>query len=90
LYKFNEELIMLGQSASTLNNPIFVYEVTGLHGNESACQVRNSNTLMNVPLNRMNEAMQQIASSGGKIVSIRPLVGAGAPAAEQSTAKSDN
>ncbi len=73
---------MLGQSAfsasATAGNRIFVYEVTGLQQNEvtTQCdyQIRTSaSTFMQVPLNRMNQSMQRIVNSGGKIVSIRPL-----------------
>jgi phycocyanin-associated, rod len=73
---------MLGQSAfsasATVGNRIFVYEVTGLQQNEVTAQcdyqIRTSgSTFMQVPLNRMNQAMQRIVNSGGKIVSIRPL-----------------
>ncbi len=75
---------MLGQSAfargsnATSGNRIFVYEVTGWQQNEvtTKCdyQIRtSSSTFMQVPLNRMNQAMQRVLNSGGKIVSIRPL-----------------
>jgi phycocyanin-associated, rod len=75
---------MLGQSSffrgagSTADNRIFVYEVTGLQQNEVTTQCdyqirQGGNTLIQVPLNRMNEAMQRVVNSGGKIVSIRTL-----------------
>lgn len=73
---------MLGQLAfsasAAAGNRIFVYEVTGLQQNEVMTQcdypIRTSaSTFMQVPLNRMNQAMQRIVNSGGKIVSIRPL-----------------
>jgi phycocyanin-associated, rod len=75
---------MLGQSSfsrgagSTAADRIFVYEVTGLQQNEVTTQCdyqirQGGNTLLQVPLNRMNEAMQRVVNSGGKIVSIRPL-----------------
>ncbi len=73
---------MLGQLAfsasAAAGNRIFVYEVAGLQQNEvtKQCdyQIRTSaSTFMQVPLNRMNQAMQRIVNSGGKIISIRPL-----------------
>jgi sulfite reductase alpha subunit-like flavoprotein len=73
---------MLGQSSfsrgSTAGDRIFVYEVTGLQQNEVTTQCdyqirQGGNTLLQVPLHRMNEAMQRVVNSGGKIVSIRPL-----------------
>jgi sulfite reductase alpha subunit-like flavoprotein len=75
---------MLGQSSfsrgagTTASDRIFVYEVTRLKQNAATTQCdyqirQGGNTLLQVPLNRMNEAMQRVVNSGGKIVSIRPL-----------------
>jgi phycocyanin-associated, rod len=74
---------MLGQSAFTrgsssiANSRIFVYEVTGLQQSkltaQSNLQIRTSaNTFIQVPYNRMNEQMRQIARMGGKIINIYP------------------
>jgi phycocyanin-associated, rod len=78
---------MLGQfgatvsSSSSSEDRIFIYEVAGLRQNDrtdrNAYSVRNSsNTLIQVPINRMNEEMQRIARLGGKIVGIHPLTSA--------------
>ncbi len=75
---------MLGQSAFSRStggisgDRIFVYEVTGLQQNAVTNQYdyqirQGGNTLLQVPLSRMNEAMQRVVNSGGKIVSIRAL-----------------
>lgn len=75
---------MLGQfgatvsSSSSSEDRIFIYEVAGLRQNDNtdrnAYSVRNSsNTLIQVPLKRMNEEMQRITRLGGKIVAIHPL-----------------
>jgi hypothetical protein len=66
-----------------------IYEVAGLQQNavtnQQDRQIRNSsNTFVQVPLDRMNETMQQITKLGGKIVSIHPLDGA-SPSAEADT-----
>jgi ferredoxin--NADP+ reductase len=57
---------------------IFLYEVVGLRQNaetdKAAYPIRRSgSTLITVPYNGMNEAMQRISRLGGTIVSIRPL-----------------
>jgi hypothetical protein len=73
---------MLGQSAltrgseSSLDNRVFVYEVTGLKQNDESennnYAVRNSSSVfISVPYNRMNEEMRRISRLGGQIVSIR-------------------
>jgi sulfite reductase alpha subunit-like flavoprotein len=72
---------MLGQ---TLDNRIFVYEVTGLRQNNrtdlNTYPVRNSgSTFIQVPLNRMNEEMRRITRLGGTIVTISPLAEVSAP-----------
>lgn len=73
---------MLGQYAistsSTLDNRMFVYELTGLSENEVTFSqqypIRTSHTqYIQVPFHRMGEAMQRIALLGGKIVNIQPL-----------------
>jgi phycocyanin-associated, rod len=75
---------MLGQfgatvsSSSSSEDRIFIYEVAGLRQNDrtdrNVYSVRNSsNTLIQVPLNRMNEQMRRITMLGGKIVAIHPL-----------------
>lgn len=69
---------LIGNSVSSSNNRIFVYEVEGLRQNEQTenynYPVRNSSTiLIQVPYHRMNQEMQRITRSGGKIVNIRPL-----------------
>lgn len=75
---------MLGQSVftrstnSSANDRIFVYEVSGLRQNKetnrASYPVRNSsNEFIQVPFNRMNEAMRRITLLGGHIVSIQTL-----------------
>ncbi len=73
---------MLGQrtmsGTSTVDNRIFLYEVTGLSQNEVTAQsrlpIRSSNShFLQVPFHRMNEEMQRIVRLGGEIVDIRPL-----------------
>lgn len=73
---------MLGQratsAASSVDNRIFVYEVTGLTPNEAISgqrpPVRSSqNQTFQVPFHRMNKEMQRITRLGGEIVSISPL-----------------
>ena len=73
---------MLGQYASsassTLDNRMYVYELTGLSENEITSDhqapLRTSHTqFLQVPFHRMNEEMQRITMLGGKIVNIRPL-----------------
>jgi phycocyanin-associated, rod len=74
---------MLGQSvqirgsASSAENRLFVYEVTGLRQNDATTNhlyaVRNSScTYIQVPYSRMNEEMRRITRLGGTIVRIRP------------------
>ncbi|ESA32512.1 allophycocyanin linker domain protein [Leptolyngbya sp. Heron Island J] len=81
---------MLGQyatsTASSLDNRMFVYELTGLSENEvtvSHCSpIRTSHTqLIQVPFHRMGEEMRRITLLGGKIVDIRLL---GSPQATSS------
>jgi phycocyanin-associated, rod len=75
---------MLGQSSisrassASTDNQIFIYEVAGLQQNA----VTNSNTFMQVPLDRMNETMRRITRLGGKIVSIRSLAQGAAPSVQ--------
>ncbi|MEM9944603.1 MAG: phycobilisome linker polypeptide [Cyanobacteria bacterium P01_D01_bin.36] len=72
---------MLGQNAAratSLDNRIFVYEVTGLQQNEvtqyQETPIRSSSTQqIQVPFHRMNEEMQRILMMGGKIVNISSL-----------------
>ncbi|MEM9809410.1 MAG: phycobilisome linker polypeptide [Cyanobacteria bacterium P01_D01_bin.56] len=73
---------MLGQyatsSISSAGSRVFVYEVSGLAQNEVTTShkspIRSSeNQFIQVPFNRMNEAMRWITLLGGKIVSIRQL-----------------
>lgn len=73
---------MLGQfatsAASSVDNRIFVYEVTGLHQNDRTDRqqspIRSSeNQFFQVPFHRMNEEMQRITMLGGSIVNISPL-----------------
>jgi ferredoxin--NADP+ reductase len=61
---------------SAANNRLFVYEVVGLRDMQSsAINIRKSGTtFITVAYARMNQEMRRIASLGGKIVSIRPLV----------------
>lgn len=68
---------LVGNSVSSQNNRVFVYEVEGLRQNSQtenqSYPVRNSSTiLIQVPYNRMNEEMRRITRLGGKIVNIRP------------------
>ncbi len=72
--------LISGRSNSPSKNRIFVYEVSGLKQNEqndrNNYQLRSSSSvLIQVPYNRMNEAMLRIGRMGGKIVNIRPLDG---------------
>lgn len=75
---------MLGQSlltrasSSTIDNRMFVYEVTGLRQNEETQKatypVRNSSSIfIHVPYSRMNKEMRRLTLLGGKIVNIRSL-----------------
>ncbi|MGB3787528.1 MAG: phycobilisome linker polypeptide [Phormidesmis sp.] len=69
---------MLGQSASGVDNRIFVYEVTGLSQNEMTARRRSpirssQNQVFQVPFSRMNEEMRRITMLGGEIVNIKPL-----------------
>lgn len=75
---------MLGQSAltraswSTVDNRIFVYEVTELRQNDqterASYSVRNSSSVfIQVPFSRMNDEMRRITRLGGKIINIYPL-----------------
>ncbi len=57
---------------------VFRYEVIGLRQSDGNDRMgypirRSGSFFINVPYNRMNEAMQQITRMGGKIVSILPL-----------------
>lgn len=85
---------MLGQyatsAASSADNRMFVYELTGLCENEVTFNhrspIRKSHIqTIQVPFHRMNEEMQRIALLGGKIVNIRPLGGSKAEASASST-----
>lgn len=65
-------------SVSSLDNRIFVYEVTGLRQNEVTVRnqspIRSSDSQsIQVPFNRMSEMMRSITLLGGKITDIRPL-----------------
>ncbi|MBE9077439.1 ferredoxin-NADP reductase [Romeria aff. gracilis LEGE 07310] len=65
---------------STANSRLYVYEIEGLGQNGEASNLnvpirRSGNMFLTVPYNRMNQEMKRIAKLGGKIVSIRPLVG---------------
>jgi phycocyanin-associated, rod len=71
---------MLGRSilasSATSDNRMFIYEVEGLRQSgqtdQNSCTIRKSSTdVMQVPFNRMNEAMQRINRLGGKIIAIR-------------------
>lgn len=73
---------MLGQSAtsvaSSVDNRIFVYEVTGLSQNEMTARQRSpirssQNQFFQVPFHRMNQEMRRITMLGGEILSISPL-----------------
>ncbi|EDX85821.1 CpcD/allophycocyanin linker domain protein [Synechococcus sp. PCC 7335] len=73
---------MLGQSAtstaSSVDNRIFVYEVTGLSQNELTARQRSpirssQNQFVQVPFHRMNQEMRRITMLGGEIVRILPL-----------------
>ncbi|NEP18874.1 MAG: phycobilisome linker polypeptide [Leptolyngbya sp. SIO4C1] len=86
---------MLGQcatsGATSSENRIFVYEVTGLRQNEVTASrqspIRSSHRhLIQVPFHRMGEEMRRITMLGGKVVNIRPLA---ASEAEPSTAAPD-
>ena len=81
---------MLGQyatsTASSLDNRMFVYELTGLSENEvtltQSSPIRTSHTqLIQVPFHRMSEEMRRITLLGGKIVNIRPLASSQATSA---------
>lgn len=64
-----------GSSGSSSQNRFFTFEVTGLrqYGSGSSTPIRQSGaTLMTVPYSRMSQVMKQIASMGGKILSIKP------------------
>jgi ferredoxin--NADP+ reductase len=66
-------------AASSVSNTesdsrIFRYEIVGLHQNGASYPIRRSgSTFITAPYSRMNQIMKQIASMGGKIVSIKPL-----------------
>ncbi|MEL6319069.1 MAG: phycobilisome linker polypeptide [Cyanobacteria bacterium J06626_14] len=73
---------MLGQRAtspsSSLDNRIFVYEISGLQQNEVTVShqspIRSSDRqYLQVPFHRMSEEMKRINLLGGKITDIRPL-----------------
>jgi ferredoxin--NADP+ reductase len=69
---------------SAANNRLFIYEVIGLRDNPSADRandnIRSSgSTFITVPYRRMNQEMRRIASLGGKILSIRPLMSSSEP-----------
>ena len=90
---------MLGQyatsTASSLDNRMFVYELTGLSENEvtitQSSPIRTSHTqLIQVPFHRRGEEMRRITLLGGKIVNIRPLGSAqGTSAAAEVSAAED-
>ncbi len=86
---------MLGQSAltrgsaSSAENRMFIYEVTGMRQNDQTDQngyaIRNSgSTFISVAYNRMNDEMRRITRMGGQIVAIH--AGDSQPAASQSKA----
>lgn len=88
---------MLGQCAtstgSTVDNRIFVYEVTGLSQNDSTARleapIRSSqNQFFQVPFHRMNDEMRRITMLGGEIVNIAPL--GENPASHQSSPSSQD
>jgi ferredoxin--NADP+ reductase len=65
-------------SNTAYGSRLFIYEVEGLRqdqqSNPVGSQVRRSgNVLITVPYSRMNQEMQKILRSGGRIVSIRPV-----------------
>ncbi|MBE9059796.1 phycobilisome linker polypeptide [cf. Phormidesmis sp. LEGE 11477] len=73
---------MLGQSAtsttSSVDNRIFIYEVTGLSQNEITARQRSpirssQNQFFQVPFHRMSQEMRRITMLGGEIVNISPL-----------------
>lgn len=70
--------LLSGNSSSSSNNRVFVYEVTGLKQNQA--NDRNdysfrssSSVFVSVPYNRMNEEMLRIGKMGGTIVNIQSL-----------------
>ncbi len=65
-------------STSATDTRSFIYEVSGFRQNleseNNSYPIRESgNIFMQVPYNRMNEKMRDIARLGGTIVNIRPL-----------------
>jgi len=63
---------------STTDNRFFVYEVSGLNRynqpDNSNYAIRPSdNVFIQVPYNRINAKLRNIARLGGTIVSVRPL-----------------
>ncbi|MEM9090327.1 MAG: phycobilisome linker polypeptide [Cyanobacteria bacterium P01_F01_bin.53] len=94
---------MLGQCAtstgSTIDNRIFVYEVTGLNQNDLTARleapIRSSqNQFFQVPFHRMNDEMRRITMLGGEIIKIAPLGANPAPsqpaqAPQQDSAKAE-
>jgi ferredoxin--NADP+ reductase len=67
-----------GSGTSSSLSRVFQFEVTGLRAsNLNGVPIRQGgSTFFTVPLNRMNQMMQQIARMGGKVVQITPLNGA--------------
>jgi phycocyanin-associated rod protein len=70
--------VISGNSSSSANNRVFVYEVTGLKQNQendsNNYAIRSSGSMfISVPYSRMNEEMQRIGKMGGTIVSIQTL-----------------
>ncbi|MGD1896149.1 MAG: phycobilisome linker polypeptide [Phormidesmis sp.] len=89
---------MLGQcatsTASSTDNRIFVYEVTGLSQNEMTARQRSpirssQNQFFQVPFHRMNEEMRRITMLGGEIVNIAPLDASNSSAQEKGSKQSD-
>ena len=67
-----------GAANTPSGSRVFRYEVVGLRqSNATDLQTypirQSGSTFINVPYNRMNEFMQRITRTGGKIVSIQPL-----------------
>jgi ferredoxin--NADP+ reductase len=70
-----------GVSANTPSqNRLFVYEVEGLRPTQEADGIdspirRSGRVSITVPYGRMNQEMKRISRMGGRIVSIRPVIG---------------
>jgi ferredoxin--NADP+ reductase len=70
-----------GSASNTVyGSRLFIYEVEGLRQNQQSDPAessvrRSGNVFMTVPYSRMNQEMQKILRSGGRIVSIRPVSG---------------